>query len=243
MMMTRNQNTVGRATAGRKSFGDPHRQAGFSLMEGVVSMSISLVATAAMVAMMANSLHSTSRIVSMTKLSDDLRNTMQLMTRDVRRASYNANALLCYGNEDCFTDGSVTLPGDITISDSNDCFTFLLDRGHDGDSTNDDAGGFRHREVGGVGIIEMWTGDNAPDCDADSVEWLGITNPDSMDISAFTVDDDLSYTQLIFDDGAGNTISQKVRKLRLNVEGQLIVDNEIHREIEDVISVRNDLLL
>jgi Tfp pilus assembly protein PilW len=140
------------------------RQAGFSLMEAVVAMSISLVVTASMVALMANSLGTTSRIINMTKLSDDLRSTMQMLTRDVRRASYNAHAVLCYGNEDCTTDGSdVTLAGDLVISNSQDCFTFQLDRltaadgssTLDGDSTNDAAGGFRRR-VSGTSL-EMWT--------------------------------------------------------------------------------------
>lgn len=220
-----------------------HRQAGFTLMEGVISMSISLVVTSAMVALMANSLGTTSRIVNMTKLSDDLRNTMQLMTRDVRRTSYNANAMLCYGNENCFTDGSVTLPGDIAISNSNDCFTFLMDRDHDGDSTENDAGGFRRREDGGVGVIEMWTGGNVPDCAEDDASWVQVTNPNSMDITAFNVDDNLSFTAEIFDDGAGTVISQKVRKLRLNIQAELVADDNVTREIEDVISVRNDLLL
>ena len=97
-------------------------------MEAVVAMSISLVVTAAMVALMANSLSNTSRIVNMTKLSDDMRSTMSMLTRDVRRASYNADAMFCYGNDDCYTDGSVTMPGDVTVSGGNDCFTFLLDR-------------------------------------------------------------------------------------------------------------------
>lgn len=227
----------------RRNVFSSHRQAGFTLMEGVVSMSISLVVTSAMVALMANSLGTTSRIVNMTKLSDDLRNTMQLMTRDVRRTSYNANALLCYGNENCFTDGSVTLPGDIAINNANDCFTFLMDRDHDGDSTENDAGGFRRSEDGGVGVIEMWTGGNVPDCTADDASWVQVTNPDSMDITAFNVDDNLSFTAEIFDDGAGTVISQKVRKLRLNIEAELVADDNVTREIEDVISVRNDLLL
>ncbi len=51
----------------------------------LVAMSISLVVTASMIALMANSLNSTARIVKMTKLSDDMRTTMQLMTRDVCR--------------------------------------------------------------------------------------------------------------------------------------------------------------
>ncbi|HLF31018.1 MAG TPA: prepilin-type N-terminal cleavage/methylation domain-containing protein [Xanthomonadales bacterium] len=220
------------------------RQAGFSLMEAVVAMSISLVVTASMVALMANSLGTTSRIVNMTKLSDDLRSTMQLLTRDVRRASYNANAMLCYGNDDCYTDGSLTMSGDVVISNTEDCFTFQLDRLSDGDSTNDEAGGFRRVETGGVGALEMWTGGNAPDCAAESGgDWVQVTNPDSMDITGFNVnDDDLSYTEVIFDDGV-TTISQRVRKLRFQVDAQLVNAEGITRHVEDVISVRNDLLL
>ena len=54
-------------------------QAGATLMEALVAMSISLVVTASMIGLMANSLSSTARIVKMSKLSDDLRVTMQAL--------------------------------------------------------------------------------------------------------------------------------------------------------------------
>ncbi len=76
------------------------QQAGATLMEVLVAMSISLVVTASMVALMANSLGSTARIVKMTKLADDMRVAMQMMSRDVRRSSYNANSMFCYANDD-----------------------------------------------------------------------------------------------------------------------------------------------
>jgi Tfp pilus assembly protein PilW len=222
-------------------------QLGAGLMEVMVAMSISLVVTASMVALMSNSLSSTTRIIKMTKLADDMRVAMQMMTRDVRRSSYNANSMFCYANDDCATDGAITAAGDITIADSNDCFTFLMDRDHDGDSTEDDAGGFRRvtSGSGGVGVIEMWTGNASPDCDAaaGSLGWVQITNPDNMDIFTFIIDDNLSYTQVIQDDGAGNTLSQRVRKVRVNLQGRLVMDNTIVRRVEDVINVRNDLLL
>jgi len=216
-----------------------------SLMEVLVAMSISLVVTASMIALMANSLGSTARIIKMTKLTDDLRTTMQMMTRDVRRSSYNANSMYCYANADCGTDGAATLAGDITINVSNDCFTFLTDRDHDGDSTENDAGGFRRVISSGVGVIEMWTGNAAPDCSvaAGAAGWVQITNPENMDIFVFSVDENLSYTQEILNDGFGNTLSQKVRKIRMDIRGRLVLDNTIVRRIEDVISVRNDLLL
>ena len=91
----------------------------------------------------------------------------------------------------------------------------------------------------------MWTGDSAPDCTdaAGSAGWVQITNPDNMDIFDFSVDDDLSYSQVILDDGAGNTVSQRVRKVRMDIQGRLVMDNSISRQMEDIIAIRNDLLL
>jgi type II secretory pathway component PulJ len=233
----------------RKQF---HKQSGASLMEVLVAMSISLVVTAAMIAMMSNTLGTTARIINMTKLQDDMRVAMQMMTRDVRRSSYNAFSELCYANHDCGDDSSgLTLAGDIVINEAKSCFTFLMDRDHDGDSTEDAAGGFRHVFVDDVGVIEMWTGDNSPNCgdDAGAPGWVQITNPENMDIFAFSVEDrltadgkKLSYTEVILDNGT-DKVEQKVRKLQLDMQGQLVLDNSIQRHIVDIIDVRNDLLL
>lgn len=227
-----------------KMFPGPNRQQGMSLMEVLIAMSVGMVVVASMVALMANTLRSTARIVNMTKLADDLRTTMQMMTRDVRRSSYNANSMFCYANTNCRSAVDATVAGDITINGGNDCFTFLTDRDHDGDSTNNSAGGFRRVISSGVGVIEMWTGNAAPDCSvaAGTAGWVQITNPENMDIFVFSVDDNLSYTEVILNDGLGNILSEKVRKIRMNMRGRLVVDNSIVRRIEDVISVRNDLL-
>jgi hypothetical protein len=158
--------------------------------------------------------------------------------------------MLCYGNEDCGTDGTLTVAGDINLvdidaDDVNDCFTFQMDRDFDGDSTENDAGGFRRVSVGDVGVLEMWTGGAAPDCTAaaGSAGWVEVTNSADVDITGFSIDENLSYTEVVLQDVYGNTLSQKVRKLRMNLQGQLVMDPTIVRRVEDVISVRNDLLL
>lgn len=230
------------------------RQTGASLMEVLVAMSISLVVTASMIALMSNSLGNTARIIKMTKLSDDMRVAMQMMTRDLRRSSFNANSMLCYGNADCATDGSITAAGDVTIV-NNSCIWFQMDRaegetGLNGNSTDDPAGGFRRRTatIDGdeIGWIEMYTGTTTPTCtEADgSNGWVAITDPENMNITGFTVDDTpLSYTQVVLQDVNGNEMRQKVRKIRMTVLGQLVMDPSIVRRMEDVISVRNDLIL
>ena len=231
-----------------KSHSSNSRQAGASLMEVMVAMSISLIVTAAMIALMANSLSTTARIVKMTKLADDMRVAMQMMTRDVRRSSFNAQAMQCYGNEDCASDGSLTLAGDVAIVGSN-CFWFEMDRGFNGDSTDDEAGGFRWRsrtvDDVTVGWMEMYTGDTQPTCDeaAGTAGWVAITDPEEINITAFSVDDGLSYTENVLEDVHGHIIQQKVRKIRMNMQGQLVMDPNIVRRTRDVISVRNNLIL
>jgi hypothetical protein len=218
-------------------------------------MSISLVVTASMIALMSNSLGNTARIIKMTKLSDDMRVAMQMMTRDLRRSSFNADSMLCYGNVDCTTDGSITAAGDVTIVNGS-CFWFQLDRaeGEDplnGDSTDDSTGGFRRRSVTDneteeeFGWIEMYTGTAPPTCnEADESDgWVAITDRENMNITGFTIDDSLSYTQVVLQDVNGNEMSQRVRKIRMTVLGQLVMDPSVVRRMEDVISVRNDLIL
>jgi type II secretory pathway pseudopilin PulG len=254
-------------------------QTGVSLMEVLIAMSISLVVTASMIALMANSLSTTARIVKMTKLADDLRVTMQMMTRDVRRSSYNANSMYCYANGACAlgatdpgdpdtivdlnkpvvdSDGTtiLTLAGAIDFVDEDDddfdddqCFTFLMDRGEDGNSINDDAGGFRLRPDPDTGMdaIEMWNDpDASPNCASAPLTggWVQITDPGVVEITGFDINDEPSYTEVIQTNDIGTPIlSQVSRKFRINLTGRLVLDNDIERQIEDVISVRNDILL
>jgi hypothetical protein len=144
---------------------------------------------------------------------------------------------------DCFTDGSVTLPGAISINVGNDCFTFQHDRDHDGDGTNDGAGGFRRGTIDGVGVLEMWAGNNVPSCTAASDDWIEITDPEVVDVYLFSVDDDPSYTEVINIDPDGNDILQRVRKIRMQVGARLVGNPQITRVIEDSIRVRNDVVL
>ena len=50
-------------------------------------------------------------------------------------------------------------------------------------------------------------------------------------------------TEVILDDIHGNTLSQKVRKVRMDMRGRLVMDNTIMRQIGDIISLRNHVVL
>lgn len=217
------------------------RQRGMTLMETMVSLALSLVVTSAMVSLMANSLGTATRIIQMSQLTDELRNSMSMMTRDVRRANYNVNAAFCYANSDCGIDGSATQFADIAITGGN-CFTYGLDRDFDGNAATDSAGGFRRVATAGIGRIEMWIGDNAPNCSAtNNANWVAVTDPDFVDVTTFTVSDANSFAESV-EGEAGSTITQRTRQIDVVLAGRLIRDNNITREIHDTIKARNDVI-
>jgi prepilin peptidase dependent protein B len=217
------------------------RQKGFTLMETMVALALSMMVTLAMVMLMGNSLGTTTRLLRMTQLTDQLRNAMRMMSRDVRRANYSLNAAYCYANSDCGSDGSANQFADIDVTDGS-CFVFGLDRDFDGNASDDDAGGFRRAENGGIGSIEMWVGGNDPDCTAsDDARWVPVTDPDIIDIASFVVSDSGSISASISGEG-GSNITTRSREIQVQIEGRLIRDASIMRRIEDIISVRNDFI-
>ena len=208
----------------------------------MIGLALSLIVITSMVGLMSNSLGSATRIIQMSQLTDELRNAMSMMSRDVRRANFSANSIYCYANSDCGIDGSATQSADISINGDNDCFIFGLDRDNDGNASNDDGGGFRLMTTSNIGRIEMWVGDSTPNCNATNTDWVAVTDPDFVDIELFNVDDADSYSQSITTE-SGGTLTQRSRLVLMQIEGRLILDNAITRRIENTIKVRNDIFL
>jgi Tfp pilus assembly protein PilW len=232
--------------------GTGKRQAGYTLMETMVALALSLLVTTAMVVLMANSLGTATRVINMSQLSDELRNTMSMMTRDVRRANYSANSIFCYGHSQCgFAGGNALQTGDIQINADNNCFSFTLDRGFNGNATDDAVGAFRLVPSGGVGVIEMWTGaaGTSPNCASDpgAAGWVEITDPSVVNITTFDVNDDGSLVKEI-SESKTVTFDSRQREIQLTLEGQLVLEEDrgnvvVLRRLEDTIYVRNDYVL
>lgn len=228
------------------------RQAGATLLETMIALALSALVTSAMVILMANSLGTATRVIHMSQLTDELRNAMSMMTRDVRRANYSANAIFCYGNSQCGASGGVAQQvGDVQIADDGECFAFTLDRNSDGNAANDSVSGFRRVVTSDVGIIEMWTGaaGTAPDCTSGpgADGWIEVTDPRTVNVTLFDVDDGLSFTQDI-EESETSTFTNRQRQIQITLEGQLVLEearNEVvvSREIGDIIYVRNDYIV
>lgn len=233
------------------------RQTGVTLIEAMISLALSMIVTSAMVVLMANTMGTSTRIIQMSQLTDELRNAMSMMTRDVRRANYSANSIFCYGNSACGDVGAIAeqagdiLMADIDANGVNDCFTFNLDRNFDGDTIDDadGAAGFRWVTNGGIGVIEMWTGGASPDCsDAPGAAgWVEITDPDTVNITDFAADNLASFNKELFP-GEPIAFTNRQREIKISLEGELVLEQDmgnvvVIRRIEDRIYVRNDFIL
>lgn len=71
----------------------PRRQRGFGLVELMISIVPGLVVSGAAVAFVVSSLDSNTNFVRATRLNQDLRSNMEYVTRELRRAGYDENAL------------------------------------------------------------------------------------------------------------------------------------------------------
>lgn len=205
-------------------------QAGFSLMEAMISLALSTVVTSAMVLLMGNSMGTATRIIEMSQLSDELRNVTSMMSRDVRRANYNPNSLVCWGNPNCNIGTDVS----VESSGGNDCLLYNLWREAPDGANLIGGGGFWLNANSGA--IEMWTGEVAPSsCGGDG--WVEVTDPGFVEITAFDIDDDAgSFCAEL------HGVQLRSRQVRMRIEGRLAIDSSVVREVEDTIKVRNEMV-
>jgi prepilin peptidase dependent protein B len=224
-------------------------QRGMTLVELMVASAISVIVVSAMVILMGNTLGTGTQTIKMTRLSQEMRTAMQIMTRELRRANYHGSYAACFGNANCLsTLGISGVVKNITINggSTGSCFYFWYDRPGDAYSVDQQsAAGFRRvTNASGVGSIEMWlpttstsTNENdtsTPNCTGGSDNWQSITDPTVYDITSFcvsnngdtncdgTVDDAelASFTQTV--GGSGATLG--VQRLDLRMTGKLKSD-------------------
>jgi prepilin-type N-terminal cleavage/methylation domain-containing protein len=207
-------------------------QRGVTLIELMVAMVISLIVSTAMVMLMANTMGTGTQTIQMTRLTQEMRTAMQLITRDLRRANFHSNSAACYGTINCSPD-TTKIIAIVPITET--CFRFWLDRESDGDL---DAGAFQRYTRGSVNVLQMTMADDADDtCGDDWGVALDITDADIVNISAFTINDDDSYCANI-----SPTDSQTISRIRLTMTGELQNTPQgipISKTIEDMIYVRN----
>ena len=221
------------------------RQAGVTLIELMVSLVIGLIILGAVLTFVVSAVRANSETVVDMRLTQDLRTTINLLTREIRRTGYDRIAeqgiASGSGNFSRYLDVAVNTAGDCIVMSYNQPAANASDTAVDAKERK----GFRLVQSGGVGVIEAGTGLSAvaaTECTAGT--WTPLTDPRQVDIS--TLDFSLAET-CIYPTPARcmSTASEPyaiVRSVDITLEGALVRQPDVVRRLTDSVRIRADTL-
>ena len=183
------------------------RQAGFTLVELLVSLVISLIAIGGMILVMANMVGVTGENLNSARLSNELRTAMQVVTRELRRANFDEDFTACVGSgSGACTEFEVVDTFDAVADESRECLGYAYRR-KVGGGWQPAEGAMRLND----GVLEFNTANGS--CGAGT--WVAITDGDVVDIFDLEWDNDQGFTDA-FDD-----VQQDIRKIRITLTGRV----------------------
>ena len=230
------------------------RVAGFSLIELMVAMVAGLIVSAALVAFTMSSFRSNGEYVVSTRLTQELRNSLDLVMRDLRRAGYDEGALKHLASDQMSPFSPISVDGE--------CIIYAYDRDTENDPTNFEDGviDLNNGEVRAlrrvtatydgatVGVIEyaVSANDERPACDGDPADytqfppqcnddshWCSLSDPALLNITEFTLDDQSTPV--------GQVPTQVyLRDIGVQISGQLAKSTEFTRTVKSSVRVRSD---
>jgi prepilin peptidase dependent protein B len=227
-----------RRTGGGSASGSSTRQAGLSLIELMVGLTVGLFVATAALAVLAINLRENRKLLLEARLLQDLRSASDLITRDLRHAGYWAAAE--QGVALPATTGVVANPYAATwlASDASNTISFNYSRdGTENDAVDsNDQIGYRLR----AGVVEVHVGSGG---------WQALTDSATFNVTEFRITATVRPIDL---DGfcakpcasghADCSPRQEIRTLTLALGGNLAGDVSVSRRLQSEVRVRNDTL-
>lgn len=200
---------------------------GISLIEILVSLAAGLIVVTAVVGVMVSSNKTNVDSLRMTRLNQELRAAMSLMTRDIRRDMYQGDWAARVGvDPNAGPKDNVGNFPRIQVPQA-DCILYGYDA--DNDATRDANEHYGFRRNGDA----VQRGTTVDACNAGN--WEAITDPQTVTITALTFT--LNDTEQCVETTVGGVHK---KELTITLRGQLAGDATVTREIVDGVRVRND---
>ncbi len=213
------------------------RARGLSLIELLVGMVVGLFIVGGALTLFVRNVVGSRQLLTETRLNQDLRSAMDLVTRDLRRAGYWGNAIngtIAIGT----TAVTAANPySTVTSSGSEVTYDFSTDLVENNalNASGDEQFGAR---LNGA-AIQLQTS---------SGTWTDITDPRSLTITAFTI----TPTNTVLDlgtfcvktcaAGSPGCPTVTVRSFSIAVTGQSVRDANVQRSLRSIVRPRNDTL-
>lgn len=244
------------------------RANGFTLVEMMVAIVAGMIVSLAVVTFMMSSMRSNGEYVQSTRLTQELRNTLDMVVRDVSRAGYNDDSLsyVSLPNTSPFApifikDASPAVtPGTASTyvnADTDGCILYAYDRTYpngtstatgtagDVDQNNGELRGIRRVVANGVGVIEYGesTSTAVPACGGATADYS--TNPATCNASSgwcpLSDPTRVDITRfMVIDKGNDVATTMRVRDVGIFLEGRPVNVTNYVRAISSDVKIRSD---
>ena len=207
-----------------------------SLVEMLIAVAIGLFVMAGTISLFVTNLGNMRRLSTEARVNQDMRTAMELITRDLRRAGFWANAIKGTMGSGVNNATMSNAYIGVTAAASQINYSFAGD-------TNDvldtkEQFGFRLN----AGVVEMQT---------EAASWQAITNSDLLTVTALTitpVTTALPVGDICMKTCAAGAVSPEgtncptltIRQYRLLLRGRSAVDARVTRELQSSVRIRND---
>jgi type IV pilus assembly protein PilW len=209
---------------------------GLSLVELMVGVAIGLFITAAAAMLVSTQLSGNRQLLVETQIQQDLRATADLVTRDLRRASYSQNAPLSVSLLDSNGAPQPNQRGDILITNTGQGgsseVNYFYDRGPNP--------GFSLRLSGDVLQRQISSGAGP------FGGWQPLTDANVLKVTDFTVRPAPGQTipvacpNLCADGTESCWPRMQVRELVITIDGESATGTKVRRSVQSTVRVRND---
>ena len=243
----------------------PRKNQGFSLVELMVAVVAGLLVATAAVAFMFSSMKSNKDFVGTARLTQELRNNMDFVNREMRRAGYDEHALDYVSLPPASTNRSPFAPINVTNPGADDsCVLYAYDRSgaNAGVVDNDNGERLGLRRVSRtmpdgsvVGVLEYAESNVAstqvpPTCGANGPDyttypptcntttgWCSLSDPRRVNITSFNV-----TTTPLNINPTGSGFGTVVRDLTFSIAGTMTNDTELAQTLRSSVRVRAECL-
>ncbi len=210
--------------------------AGFTLVEMMTALVINAILFTALMGVFIANINHYNKTINTSRLYQELEMSLQLMSNDIRRAGYWANAANDIGtglNNNPYVVSGV----DISVNGSNNCILLAYDKNSDGSlpaissAYDDERYGFR---LSGNAVQTRPPGATFS-CTASSSAWENMTDPNVVKITALT----FTLNTSTYSTGPGPA-AITMRSVDISITGQLANDATITKTLTQHVRIRND---
>lgn len=216
------------------------RDSGFTLVEMMIALVIGLIIIGGVLTFTVATVDSVGKNIGATRVMQELRGAMSVMTREIKRAGYDRDAIEGIGRG-IFPSGYAA----ITINGAGDCLLMSYDRVGVNDGGNAPGAGewkgFRRTVVAGNGVLQINTRSNPPNC-GNNTDWVDLTSPTDVSISAFSAVLTPNNAAIPGGSTTAGAITVAMREIQLSMRAQLVSDPNTQRGLDERVRVRTDVV-